>query len=278
MVRYVIKADGSLEVFDRRKVVKTALKLGACQKEANEIARKIENCFQDRIKTKQILKMVFDLLKEYRPYIKHQIDLREAIAMLESKPDFELFVGKLLEAYGYEVEMNKIIEGKCIEHEIDCIAKKNEKNIYVEVKHHMNAHSKTPLDVFLEVYSTWLDLKEGYDMGKTNIYFQEALVVCNTKITEHAAKFAKCRNIKWIAWKSGIFSLENLIEKKKLYPITFLKILDPKTQARLVKARIIFLKELVEKDFNELQKITNLPSRKLNNLISSAKEILEGLK
>ena len=278
MVKYVIKADGSLEVFDRRKVLKTAFKLGASQKEAEEIARKVESSFQDRIKTKQILKMVFDLLKEYKPYIRHQIDLREAIAMLESKPDFEIFVGKLLEAYGYEVEMNKIVEGKCVEHEIDCIAKKDGKNIYVEVKHHVNAHSKTPLDVFLEVYSTWLDLKEGYKIGKNQIYFHEALVVCNTKLTEHAARFARCRNLKWIAWKSGVFSLEDLIERKKLYPITFLKNLDSRTQSKLVKARIVFLKELTEKNFEELLKITNLPSRRLKNLISSAREILEGLK
>ena len=272
---YVIKADGRKQIFKKSKVIRTCLRLGATEKEARIVADKVEKEIYDGIKTKKILKLIFKHLKEFKPALKHQIDLRESVCLLRPKPDFELFVARLLEEYGYEVKTNQIIFGKCIEHEIDVIARKGKETIYVEVKHHINPHTFTGLDVFLKTYATFLDLIEGYKKGITKIKFDKAMVVCSTKISEHALKYANCKGILYIAWKVPYGkSLENLIENKKLYPITLLKNLELSEQDKLINANFILLKDLIETDFEKLKEKTKLKRKRLEELINTARKIL----
>ena len=219
---YVTKADGSKQPFDKQKIINTCLRLQATLEQAQSIADRIEARAYNGIPTKKILQMVFQHMKKYRPAIGYQIDLKQAIAMLRSKPDFEIFIAKLFEAMGYEVETNLIIQGKCIEHEIDVVARGKNEVILIEVKHHVNHHTYSGLDVFLQVNSTLEDLKEGYETGKNNFKFTRAILICNTKVSDHAKRYALCRGLEFIAWKfPPEKGLERLVEEYKLYPITF---------------------------------------------------------
>jgi Holliday junction resolvase-like predicted endonuclease len=219
---YVTKANGNKQIFDKQKIINTCLRLQATLEQAQSIADKIEARAYDGIPTKKILQMVFQYMKKYRPAIGYQIDLKQAIAMLRSKPDFEVYVAKIFESLGYKVETNLIIQGKCIEHEIDVVARKHEEVILVEVKHHANHHTYSGLDVFLQLNSTLEDLKEGYESGNNKFKFTKAILVCNTKVSEHAKKYALCKKLEFIAWKFPLENgLERVIEENKLYPITF---------------------------------------------------------
>lgn len=273
---YVTKADGSKQLFEKQKVINTCLRMHASPQQANMVANKIEKKIYEGIPTKQILNMIFKYLKEYRPEIGHQIDLREAISLLRPKPDFEQFVALLLKEHGYKVITNQIIPGKCVEHEIDIVASKDDEIAYVEIKHHFQHHTFTSLGVFLEARATFEDLVEGYNAGKHKITFSRALVVCNTKISEHARMYAYCRNIDHIGWKyPREHGLEQMITEKKFYPITFLKTLDKGSEERLGNIGIVTLKQLVECDMSELSRKTDIPEDRLQNLISKAKEILK---
>ncbi len=75
-----------------------------------------------------------------------------------------------------------ILRGKCIEHEIDAIAQKEGRIVYVEVKHHDRAHTYTPLEVSMKVWATLQDLIAGRKLGHHNLDFTNALIICNTKI------------------------------------------------------------------------------------------------
>jgi len=195
--------------------------------------------------------------------------------LLRPKPDFEKFVALILKAKGYEIDCNRIVPGKCIEHEVDIIARKGKETIYVEVKHHFNHHTYTGLDVFLEANSAFEDLREGYELGKNKINFTQALVVCNTKISEHARKYAECKGIKYIVWKHPKGnSLEELIEKYNLYPITFLKTLERETEERLGDNGIVLIKQLAEADVDRLSRRCKVPKEKLTILVKQAREIL----
>ena len=155
---YVTKADGRRQVFDKLKIARTCVRMGASKEEAENIAEKIEKKIQDGTTTKKILQMIFSELENYRPEVKHIIDLREAISLLRPKPDFEKFVAEILKSLGYQIQTNQIVSGKCVGHEIDVIAHNRNEIIYVEVKHHMQHHTFTGVDVFLEANST-LDRK-----------------------------------------------------------------------------------------------------------------------
>jgi len=275
MMIFVTKFDGRKQPFLKSKIVKTCLRMHATYAQAKAVADKIEKEAYDGIPTQKILSMVFAYMKKFKPEIKYQIDLREAISLLRPKPDFEKFVGLLLESQGYSIEQNLIIPGKCVEHEIDVVARKGDETVYVEVKHHMNHHTYTGLDVFLEANSTFEDLKEGYKERKHNINFTKALVVCNTKISEHAKTYADCKGIGYMGWKfPEQRGLESIIEEKKLYPITMLKSLDPKVEVRLGDYGIVLLKQIIELKLEELEKITKLPSNKVKKLLDETKKIL----
>jgi len=272
---FVTKFDGRKQPFIKSKIVRTCLRMHATPQQARAVADRIEKEAYDGIPTKEILRMIFTYMKDFKPEIKYQIDLREAISLLRPKPDFEKFVGLLLYSEGYSVEQNLIIPGKCVEHEIDAVARKGDEIIYVEVKHHMNHHTYTGLDVFLEANSTLEDLKEGYKEKKHNINFTKTLVVCNTKISEHAKAYADCKSIGYMGWRfPEQRGLESIIEEKKLYPITMLKSLDPKVEVRLGDSGIVLLKQILELRIEELENITKLPSNKVKKLLEEVKKIL----
>ena len=93
------------------------------------------------------------------------------------------------------IQMNQIVPGRCVEHEIDAIANKDKETILVEVKHHFQFHTYTGVSVFLEVQAELEDLIDGFQNKRHNSDFSKALVVCSTKISDHAKRYALCKNI-----------------------------------------------------------------------------------
>jgi len=272
---FVTKADGSKQPFDKNKIVRTCLRLGLTNEQAEEVASKIEKQAYDGIPTKKILQLVFKFAGSYREAIKHQIDLRKSISLLRPKPDFEKFIGIVFEILGYKTQTNLILEGKCIEHEIDAVAIKDNEIILVEVKHHENFHKYTGLDVFLEVNSTLEDLREGYSLGKHSYNFSKAIVVCNTKISDHAKKYAQCRKIEAIAWRyPEEFGLERIIEENKIYPITLLKEINIEEVYKIADAGILTLKQLLD-DAKIISSKTKIPVKRIKELQEEAKAVLE---
>jgi len=250
--------------------------MNASEEQALAIANKVESKAYEGIPSKKILLMIFDYMRRYRPEVKNIVDLREAISFLRSKPDFEHFVAMLLEEYGYTVVANQIVAGKCVEHEIDVIAKKDNEVIYVEVKHHLQYHTFTGMGVFLEARATLEDLQEGFKIGKHNFNFTKALVVCNTKISDHAMKYASCRNIEYISWNYPLEkSLSKMIQEKRFYPITLLKGLDEKTEQILGDSDILILKQLAETDIHELMRKIKIQKSKIKILQEKAKQLLQ---
>jgi hypothetical protein len=272
---FVTKADGARQPFDREKVIGTCLKMGATREIAESIAREIEAGAGDGIKTKKIIKMIHKQLGKYNPTVKNQIDLREALSLMEPKPDFERFVQTLLGEHGYEVTPNQIVKGKCVEHEIDAVASKDGKNCIVEVKHHYNQHTLTNLDVSRISRAVFEDLTEGFELGTNNLRIDKALIVCNTKFSNEARRYAKCRGIDCIGWSyPPKRDLQTLIEEKKLYPVTCIKGLDARTRQKLSLAGIILLRQLIEKDPQELRKETGIGKEILEQTIKKARVIL----
>jgi len=275
LMMFVKKADGSSQPFEKSKVIRTCLRMHASEEHARAVADKVESKIYEGIPTKEILRMIFFYLKNYRPEVKYRIDLREAISLMRPKPDFENFVFLLLKEYGYEASPPQLIQGNCVEHEVDVVARRGNETVYVEVKHHFQHHTFTGVGVFLEAWSTFMDLLEGYEQHKNNFKFNKLLIVCNTKFSDHALQYARCKNITYIGWNVPEKSLEAMVEEKKFYPITLLKNMDRRIETRLGDNGIILLKQLVETDFNELLKKTGMEKSKLRVIREKAVELLQ---
>ncbi|MCK5627341.1 restriction endonuclease, partial [Candidatus Bathyarchaeota archaeon] len=224
MAIFVTKANGTREPFDNAKLVRTCRRMGATEETAHHIAKSIEARLFDGIETKNILRMIFVSMRKHKPILKHMIDLRKSLSLLRSKPDFELFIQLLLKEYGYDVVPNLIIRGKCVEHEVDALASKEGKTMIVEVKHHFDYHTPTGLDEARIARAVFEDATEGHEIGSNDLGIDEVMIVSNTKLSGHAERYVNCRNIKHVGWSHPPKSdLQNLIEDKKLYPITILR-------------------------------------------------------
>jgi hypothetical protein len=274
---HVTKFDGTRQPFDKNKIVRTCLRMGAKRAVAESIAEEIETRVYDGIETKKILQMIFRSLRKHKPVIRNQIDLRKALSLLNPAPDFERFIQLLLSEHGYEVTPNQIIRGRCVEHEVDAVARKNGKTCIVEVKHHYKYHTPTSLDVSRISRAVFEDVTEAYELGLNNLKIDYALIVCNTKLSEHAKRYADCRGIRHIGWSSPPnHDLQTMIEEKKLYPITFLKGLNAETRNKLAHNGVILLKQLTEKNPTELRRQTGISKEKLGSIVGKARTILSG--
>ncbi|MBU7025070.1 MAG: restriction endonuclease [Theionarchaea archaeon] len=275
MTTFVTKADGTKAPFDKRKIVRTCLRMGASQSLAETVADTIDTKTEDGVRTRKIMDMIFALMAEYKPGTKHLISLRKALALMNSKPDFEQFVRTLLDKKGFTVSPNQIITGKCVEHEIDGIIQKDGKTFLLEVKHHRNYRTVTGLDEVRIARAVLEDMIEGYESGSNNLDLDGILLVCNTKFSDHARRYADCRGIDHIGWNSPPdFDLAKLIGETQIYPVTYLKGVDKSVFKSLSSANIILLSQVVEMDFDELKKKTHIPKRKLTSLVRKAQAVL----
>jgi hypothetical protein len=269
---FVTKADGSKQLFGKEKVVRTCLRMGASRQVAFEVAEKVEERLYDGISTQIILRMIFRFMRKYKPEVGHLFDLRKGLSLMSPKPEFELFVQVLLRHNGFEVSPNQVLKGKCVGHEVDAIAKKDGVTYFVEAKHHLSYHSLTGLDESRIARAILEDVSEGSTLGTNDWKIDRAMIVTNTRYSEHAMQYGKCRNILQIGWSSPEnLGLQNMIESKKLYPLSCLRGLGSETRMRFVEAGIVLIKQLFSENLYQLATKTKLPQDDLREIAEKAK-------
>jgi hypothetical protein len=269
---FVTKADGSRQLWVREKVVRTCLRMGANSKVAFEVAEKIEGRLYNGISTQIILRMIFRFMRKYKPEIGRLFDLRRGLSLMNPKPEFELFVQVLLMHNGFEVRPSQILKGKCVEHEVDAIARKEGVTYFVEAKHHLSYHSLTGLDESRIARAILEDVNEGFTPSRFDWKIDRAMIVTNTKYSEHAIRYGKCRNILQIGWSSPEnLGLQTIIEEKRLYPLSCLKDLSGEIRMRLVESGIVLIGQLFSENLYELAKKTRIPQDTLSKIVEKAK-------
>jgi hypothetical protein len=65
LVIHVTKANGSNEIYNRSKVEKTILKMGASKHQTREVIEKIEAMLYDGIPTSRILQLIFRFVQRH---------------------------------------------------------------------------------------------------------------------------------------------------------------------------------------------------------------------
>ncbi len=275
---YVTKADGSKQLFDREKIVQTCQRMGANPKVAIQVAQEIENNLYEGITTREILQTIFKLMGQYKPAVRHLFDLKQGISLMEPKPEFEVFVRVVLAHSGFQVKPNIILKGLCGEHEVDAIAVKDGLTYFVEAKHHSNYHALTGLDESRIARAIIEDVTEGYTNGVTEVKINRAIIVTNTKYSEHAINYGRCRDILQVGWASPEgFGLRDIVEKYKLYPLSCLRGISTETRGRLVEAGIVLIKQLLEQDCQYVERKIGLPHQTVLSIMEKAKHTTETL-
>jgi hypothetical protein len=241
--------------------------MGANKSDAEDIADKIERRIYNGIPTTKVLQMIFQFMRKYKPYAHRLFDLRKGLILMNSKPEFEMFVQVLLRQMGFEVSGNHVLKGKCVNHEVDAVAVKNAVTYLVEAKHHLNYHHFTGLDESRIARAVLEDVTEAYKVGMSDLKIDRAMIVTNTKYSEHAMQYGTCRNILQIGWSTPkSINLRDIIRENNLYPLSCVKDLKTETRTKLVNSGVILIKQLIDEDAITLAENTGLPKEILTRI------------
>jgi hypothetical protein len=252
--------------------------MGASREVAVQIAQEVENSLYNDITTQTILKKIFNLMRKDKPAVSHLFDLKHGISLMEPKPEFEVFVRVLLVHSGFQVKPNTILRGLCGEHEVDAIATKDGVTYLVEVKHHNNYHALTGLDESRIARAIIEDVEDGYKSGAAKIKIDNAMIVTNTRYSEHAVNYGCCRGILQVGWTSPEGSgLRDIVEKNKLYPLSCLRGISTEARLRLVEAGIVLIKQLAVQDYRYVERKIGLSREIVLSLMEKARHITETL-
>ncbi len=265
----IIKSTGQHQVFDKKKFLQSLLKSKVPKTTAKQIADNVQAQLYDRIPTHQIYKLTKQALLDSNQTVGyHLYQLREAIATLDSIA-FEKYIAQILTHWGFVSQWNVIVTGKCIEHQVDIVAYKEDKNYLVECKHHRKYHRDSGLGRILELDARWLDINEfkgtiNYPLSRQAeaIKFYKSWLITNTKFSEHAKNYAKCRRIELTGWKYGNrLTLENMVQKIHVYPLTMFG-LTSQQSADLVDLDLVTTNDLLAYDQPPQKALSVLPAEK----------------
>ena len=219
----ITKSDGTRQAFQREKLANSLRKSGASMAAINEITETVERGMKDGMTTTDIYRQAFDLLKKFHHPIAVKYSVRRAI--MDLGPDgfpFERFVARIFRLWGYETLTDQTVLGSCIPHEIDVVAWKKDKLVFVEAKYHNEFGMKSDSKVALYIEARREDVSGVmYDYGGIKRRINEFWLVTNTKFSDQAIKYAECKNLKLVGWNyPAKGNLHDIIEQNGLHPIT----------------------------------------------------------
>lgn len=270
----VLKADGSYEFFKVEKLRRSLRRSGATPSEVKEITEKVKQRLFEGIRTQQIYRYAFELLRHSEASAATRYSLRRALFGLGPTGfPFEKFIARMYEAHGYKVETNLTIRGKCVEHEIDVAGYNDNHSFVAEAKFHSRPGMKTDLQVALYSYARLVDLRDKQICETAICGIKEFRLITNTKFTSSAEAYAACVGLPLLSWdypKND--NLHDQIQKARIYPITVIRSLNAKQVATLFAHEVIICRDLIEK--KHVLNYLHLSKAKQESVINEAKEVL----
>lgn len=272
---YVIESSGDRELFDPRKLASSLHKAGATDEQANRIVDHIEGELIDGISSTDIYRHAFDLLRAEAKPVAARYSMKRAIS--ELGPDgfpFEKFIAELFKARGYEAVTNQIIQGACVEHEVDVVAWNTNEIYIVEAKFHNEPGIKSDLKVALYIKARFDDLKEGsFSYGGPGKKVHKFQLITNTKFSEHAIRYAECKKLAMIGWNYPVMgNLEDLVNETGLQPVTSMLVPSKTEKQLLLKNGFIVCKHIIERK-DELLGL-GIPKDTVDLIVDEAEHII----
>ena len=263
----ITKFSGEAEAFSYEKFRRSLRNAGVPSELIKEAVRQIEGKLKEGMSTKEIYRLTFNFLKTKQKSLAAKYSLKKAIFQMgPGGYPFEKFIAKLLEHNGYAVEINKIIQGKCVTHEVDVIAKKKNKTFFVECKFHNRQGIRSDVKVVLYIKERFDDIRRKPE--------QHAWLVTNTKFSKDAIKYATCVKMKITGWNyPANESLKKIIEDSHLHPLTCLTTLSTSQKRMLLQNGTVLCRQIMEKP--GLLRIVNVPKNKQEKILNEIQEVVQ---
>ena len=243
----IIKANGDKAPFEIEKVRISLERAGTDKLLVEEIVQDIVKEVYDGMTTKKIYQMAFRMLKGKARVSASRYKLKKALMELgPSGYPFEKLVGKLLAHEGFDTKVGVIVQGNCVQHEVDVIAQKDNKHYMIECKYHSDQGRYCNVKIPLYIQSRFLDVEKQWEKQQGHeTKFHQGGVYTNTRFTTDAIQYGTCVGLLLTSWDYPKGDgLKERIDKSGLYPLTSLTTLTKTEKSKLLDKGIVLCKEI----------------------------------
>ncbi|MCK9345230.1 MAG: ATP cone domain-containing protein [Candidatus Pacebacteria bacterium] len=277
---WVLKTSGQMEKFSLEKLRRSLTRSKVDEETIDRIIDHILPELHNGMKTAQIYKHVYSILKKKRYPAAVRYSLRKAVMELgPSGFPFEKYVAEVMKMKGFKAETGVILPGFCVSHEVDILLEKGDRHIFAECKFHNQQGIKTDVKVALYVHARFLDLKKAHDEAhKTHTdetrKIHEGWLITNTKLSLDAIQYANCAGLTVIGWdypEEG--NLQDLILETGVHPLTFLTTLSQADKKNLLEQGVVMCRDITIG--NELLKAIGLPDERVEKVVAEAKKVCQ---
>lgn len=272
----VKKQSGEKEAFSSEKLRQSLSRSGASQQLIEKVEKALYPLMYEGINTSEIYRKAFQLLRKFKRSSAARYSLKKAIMELgPSGYPFEHFIGALLQKLGYEVEVGKVVQGHCVQHEVDVIARDNSIQFMVECKYYNSQGKYCNVQVPLYIDSRFRDIEKRWKTHQANqgLTFS-GWVVTNTRFTNDAMAYGKCAGLHLVSWDfPRNQSLKDMIEHSGLFPVTVLTTLNAKQKRILLDQGIVLCRQISEKP--GVLDTLGLTKPKINQVLDELDEVID---
>ena len=248
----ITKSSGDRVKFSLNKLRSSLKRTGADKETIDQIIDKVRDELYQGISTKEIYNRAFALLKKKKSHFASKYKLKKAIYELGPTGfPFERFVGAILKYSGYKVKIGEVLQGKCVTHEIDVVAHKDNETTIIECKFHGEQGINCNVKIPLYINSRYQDVKAHWNTNpKNGTTLTKGWVVTNTRFSEDAIQYSKCCGLYLLSWdypeNNG---LKDRIDRLGLYPITVSTLLSNREKQFLLSRNVVLCRELIHDKF-----------------------------
>jgi len=248
----ILKSSGEKTKFSISKLRKSLRRSGADINTIERIVNVVKDELYQGITTKEIYNRAFSLLKKKQSVFASKYKLKKAIYELGPTGfPFERFIGALMEYSGFEVLVGQILQGECVSHEVDVVARKNGQDIIAECKFHNEEGRNCDVKVPLYINSRYRDIVNfNKSISAINQRPNEGWVITNTRFTSDAIQYGECVGLHLLSWdypKGN--ALKDRIDRLGLYPITVSTLLSQREKEFLLSRDIVLCRQLINDSF-----------------------------
>ncbi len=282
------KASGESQPFSKEKLMNSLKRSGANLKVINDIAIEIEEWIiaeikkynLDAVPSREIYKRAFSLLNRKTVSSAARYNLKNSL--MEMGPTghpFEFFTGEVLKILGYQTQVSVILNGHCVNHEVDVVATKENHQRYIECKYYRSTGKNANVQVPLYIHSRVNDIIQNQKtIPEFNNFTFSGGIVTNTRFTSDAEAYGECCGLHLLSWDYPKGNgLRDIIDRVKIFPITTLTTLTKAHKTILMDKGVVICRQLAQ-NINELDSLNLTPNRhkkvleELYDLISNGHE------
>ena len=270
----IVKHSGDSVPFDVEKLINSLRRAKANEALIQQIVEQVESQLYDGITTKKIYQMAFKMLKGKSRVSASKYKLKKAL--MELGPTgfpFEKLVGKIMAHEGFDTKVGVIVQGNCVQHEVDVIAKKDNNHYMIECKYHSDQGRFCNVKIPLYIHSRFLDVEKQWQRQKGHeTKLHKGGVYTNTRFTTDAIQYGKCVGLLLASWDYPRGNgLKDRIDKSGLHPLTALTTLTKAEKTKLLDKGIVLCKELHENP--SLLEIIGVPKPRHKNILEDSEKL-----